>query len=61
MEIFFKMGEYLHYRLSDNTVQSIDTQHKTFRNMVSLPSGHVRDLKIVSKETFENAKKIIGL
>lgn len=61
MEIYFKIKNNLYYRITDGRCASINTETYVYKDLISLPSGKASDVKIITKEDFKEAMKIIGL
>lgn len=61
MEAYIKIRQNLFYKITDGEVFSINTENRSFKNTVALPSGYVKDVTVITAEEYLNAKKSIGL
>lgn len=61
MEAYLQIRENLFYCISEGKCHAINTDKQTFKNLVSIPSAFINDVKVINKEVFEAAKKGIGL
>ena len=61
MNICFKLNENLFYRIETGKCECIDVNKKTYKQLKTLPSGYIENVKVISHKEFNNAKTIIGL
>lgn len=61
MECYIKINSNLFYKISKGNCQGVNTVRRSFKNHISLPSAYIKDVTVISKEEYEQAKKQIGL
>jgi len=61
MKIYFKQGDHLFYEIETGKVTAVNTEKKSIKNLVCVPSIYADKLQVITEEDFKKARKQTGL